>query len=116
MTVILDFFQSLQDQNPLASPTIKDIECGIVNCNYRFALTGQTWQAIREYYPNLVDRICVRSAIFARMSSDQKQQLVVELMRLGYYVGMYMRARAHISLYRERERDIDAESMKFIFL
>jgi len=34
-----------------------------------------------------VDRVCVRSAIFARMSSDQKQQLVVELMRLGYYVG-----------------------------
>lgn len=59
----------------------------MVNCNYRFALTGQTWQVMQEYYPDLVDRICVRSAIFARMSSDQKQQLVVELMRLGYYVG-----------------------------
>ncbi|EGI70387.1 Putative cation-transporting ATPase 13A3 [Acromyrmex echinatior] len=74
-------------QNHLVSlPTFKDIECGIANCNYRFALTGQTWQVMREYYPDIVDRVCIRSAIFARMNSDQKQQLVVELMRLGYYV------------------------------
>lgn len=78
---------SLQDHSTV-SPTIKDIECGITNYNYRFALTGQTWQTLREYYPDLVDRVCVRSAIFARMSSDQKQQLVIELMRLGYYVAM----------------------------
>ncbi|KAL6262371.1 hypothetical protein P5V15_007460 [Pogonomyrmex californicus] len=68
--------------------TIKDVERGIANCNYRFALTGHAWHVMREYYPELVDRVCVRSAIFARMSSDQKQQLVVELMRLGYYVAM----------------------------
>ncbi|XP_071570378.1 polyamine-transporting ATPase 13A3 [Temnothorax nylanderi] len=79
---------SSQAQDHSVSPTIKDVESGIANCNYRFALTGQTWQVMREYYPDLVDRVCVRSAIFARMSSDQKQQLVVELMRLGYYVAM----------------------------
>lgn len=77
---------SLQDRS--VSPTIKDIECGIASYNYRFALTGQTWQTLREYYPDLIDRVCVRSAVFARMSSDQKQQLIVELMRLGYYVAM----------------------------
>lgn len=70
-----------------ATPTIQDVEHGMVNCNYRFALTGQTWQALREHYPDLVDHICVRGTIFARMSSDQKQQLIMELMRLGYYVG-----------------------------
>ncbi|XP_018311217.1 probable cation-transporting ATPase 13A3 isoform X2 [Mycetomoellerius zeteki] len=79
--------QSLQN-NLVSPPTIKDIECGIANYNYRFALTGQTWQVMREYYPDIVDRICIRSAIFARMSSDQKRQLVVELMQLGYYVAM----------------------------
>ncbi|XP_018404242.1 PREDICTED: probable cation-transporting ATPase 13A3 [Cyphomyrmex costatus] len=78
----------LSSQNRLVSPTIKDIECGIANCNYRFALTGQTWQVMREYYPDIIDRVCIHSAVFARMSSDQKQQLVVELMRLGYYVVM----------------------------
>ncbi|KAL6418480.1 hypothetical protein ACFW04_012062 [Cataglyphis niger] len=76
-----------QDQ-VLTTPMIQDVERGIVNCNYRFALTGQTWQVLREHYPDLVDRICVRGTIFARMSSDQKQQLIMELMRLGYYVAM----------------------------
>lgn len=65
----------------------EDIERGIANFNYKFALTGRTWRVLREYYPDLVDGICVRSAIFARMSSDQKQQVVLDLMRLGYYVG-----------------------------
>lgn len=87
INVPYNFFQSLQDRS--VSPTIKDIECGIASYNYRFALTGQTWQTLREYYPDLIDRVCVRSAVFARMSSDQKQQLIVELMRLGYYVGTY---------------------------
>lgn len=69
-----------------------DIECGIIaDCNYKFILTGQTWRALREYFPDLIDRICVRGAIFARMSSDQKQQLVMELMGLGYYVGTHDR-------------------------
>lgn len=64
------------------------IEKGIqIEKNYRFALTGQTWQLLNEFYPELLPRICVRGAVFARMTSDQKQQLVVELMQLGYYVG-----------------------------
>ncbi|XP_043470600.1 polyamine-transporting ATPase 13A3-like isoform X1 [Leptopilina heterotoma] len=56
--------------------------------NYRFALTGQTWQLINEYYPEILPKICVRGAVFARMTSDQKQQLVVQLMQLGYYAVM----------------------------
>lgn len=65
------------------------MEQGIETKNYRFALTGQTWQLLKEFYPDIVPKICVRGAIFARMTSDQKQQLVLELMQLGYYVGMY---------------------------
>ncbi|XP_034233916.1 probable cation-transporting ATPase 13A3 [Thrips palmi] len=55
---------------------------------YVFAVTGRTWAALREHFPLLLPRICVRGAVFARMSSDQKQQLVNELQDLGYYVGM----------------------------
>lgn len=66
----------------------KDIERNINSINYRFALTGQSWQLLREHYPDIVPKICVRGAIFARMTSDQKQQLVLELMQLGYYVAM----------------------------
>ncbi|KAL0122241.1 hypothetical protein PUN28_007172 [Cardiocondyla obscurior] len=80
---------NLQDKkHTVLSKTITDIESGVGNCNYRFALTGQTWQAMQEYYPDLIDHVCVRGAVFARMNSDQKQQLVMELMRLGYYVAM----------------------------
>ncbi|XP_017759410.1 PREDICTED: probable cation-transporting ATPase 13A3 [Eufriesea mexicana] len=78
---------NLHDKN-FKIPKLKDIERNIGSINYRFALTGQSWQLLREYYPDIVAKICVRGAIFARMTSDQKQQLVLELMRLGYYVAM----------------------------
>ncbi|XP_043279713.1 polyamine-transporting ATPase 13A3-like [Venturia canescens] len=68
--------------------SLEALERGIKSSDYRFALTGQTWQLLREHYADLVPRICVRGAVFARMTSDQKQQLVLELMQLGYYVAM----------------------------
>ncbi|EFN68541.1 Probable cation-transporting ATPase 13A3 [Camponotus floridanus] len=55
---------------------------------YVFALTGKTWASIRQYYPELIPKVVTRGAIFARMSPDQKQQLVQELQSLGYYVAM----------------------------
>lgn len=54
---------------------------------YVFALTGKTWALVRQYYPELIPKLVTRGAIFARMSPDQKQQLVQELQSLGYYVG-----------------------------
>ncbi|KAK2576199.1 hypothetical protein KPH14_008404 [Odynerus spinipes] len=72
----------------LIMPVLDDVEQGLDIKNYRFALTGQTWQLLKEYYPEIVPKVCARGAIFARMTSDQKQQLVLELMQLGYYVVM----------------------------
>lgn len=71
----------------LTTSSLEAVERGLETTNYRFALTGQTWHLLREYYPELISKICVRGAVFARMTSDQKQQLVLELMQLGYYVG-----------------------------
>ncbi|KAG5867045.1 hypothetical protein JTB14_022162 [Gonioctena quinquepunctata] len=56
--------------------------------NYRFAMTGKVWAVIREYYSDLLPRICSRGNVFARMAPDQKQQLVQELQSLGYCVAM----------------------------
>lgn len=28
--------------------------------NYRFALTGKVWSVIKDYYPELIPRICTR--------------------------------------------------------
>ncbi|XP_012139702.1 polyamine-transporting ATPase anne boleyn isoform X2 [Megachile rotundata] len=55
---------------------------------YVFALTGKTWALVKQYYPELIPKLVTRGAIFARMSPDQKQQLVQELQCLGYYVAM----------------------------
>lgn len=35
---------------------------GLLN-NYRFALTGRVWAVIRDYYPELVPRICTRGKL-----------------------------------------------------
>jgi cation-transporting ATPase 13A3/4/5 len=66
-----------------------DVEAGIGQDNFKLVLTGKTWAIIRESFPELLPRICKKGAVFARMSSEQKQQLVQELQDLGYYVGQY---------------------------
>lgn len=58
------------------------------NNNYRFAMTGKTWTVIRDYFPELLPRFVTRGTVFARMSPDQKQFLVLELQDMGYYVAM----------------------------
>ncbi|XP_014228513.1 probable cation-transporting ATPase W08D2.5 [Trichogramma pretiosum] len=65
-----------------------DLEYGSYPNDYKLALTGDTWQLLREHHAELLPRICTKGVVFARMSSDQKQQLVVELMQLGYHVAM----------------------------
>ncbi|XP_058794306.1 polyamine-transporting ATPase 13A3 isoform X2 [Phymastichus coffea] len=56
--------------------------------DYAFSLTGKTWALVKQHYPELIPKITTRGTIFARMSPDQKQQLVQELQALGYYVAM----------------------------
>lgn len=51
------------------------------------AATGRTWDVVREHFREAMARLCVRGVVFARMSPDQKQQLVQELQTLGYSVG-----------------------------
>jgi cation-transporting ATPase 13A3/4/5 len=56
--------------------------------NYYFACTGKSFEVIRREHPDLLNKIAVRGKVFARMSPDQKQQLVEALQSLGYFVGM----------------------------
>ncbi|XP_060069309.1 polyamine-transporting ATPase 13A3-like [Ylistrum balloti] len=55
---------------------------------YHFAVEGRSWAIIRQYFPDIFPKVVVRGTIFARMSPDQKAQLVEALQELGYYVGM----------------------------
>jgi cation-transporting ATPase 13A3/4/5 len=52
------------------------------------AITGKTFKILRDFYPDLLNKLAVRGTVFARMAPEQKQQLVELLQELGYYVGM----------------------------
>lgn len=52
------------------------------------AITGKTFQIIREHYPTLLKQIAVRGTVFSRMSPEQKQYLIELLQEIGYYVAM----------------------------
>lgn len=58
------------------------------DCKMHLALTGDTWDVILKYYPELLSAVCVRGTVFSRMAPHQKQQLVEQLQSLQYYVGM----------------------------
>lgn len=58
--------------------------------NYRFAMTGKVWGIVRDFFPELIPKFITRGSVFARMSPEQKQQLVQELQTLGYYVGKFL--------------------------
>lgn len=55
---------------------------------FHFAISGKTFALIRDYLPDLIPKLVVRGTVFARMSPDQKKQLIEHLQELGYYVGM----------------------------
>lgn len=76
------FFDSDEDLNPYR--LAPELPCN----RYRFAMDGKTWAIVREYYPDLLPKFVTRGTIFARMSPDQKSQLITELQDLGYYVAM----------------------------
>jgi len=52
------------------------------------AVTGKTFRVLRDYYPDLLNKVAIRGTVFSRMSPDQKQQLIELLEDLGYYVAM----------------------------
>ncbi|KAJ8916563.1 hypothetical protein NQ315_000207 [Exocentrus adspersus] len=56
--------------------------------NYCFAITGNSWSNLVNYFPDTVARVVTKGVVFARMSGLQKQQLVEEFKGLGYYVAM----------------------------
>ncbi|KAK7028908.1 hypothetical protein SK128_015024 [Halocaridina rubra] len=55
---------------------------------HHYAVTGKAWGLLCQYFPDLIPRIVARGTVFARMSPDQKAQLVEELQSIDYIVGM----------------------------
>ncbi|XP_056009039.1 polyamine-transporting ATPase 13A3-like isoform X2 [Ostrea edulis] len=55
---------------------------------FHFAVEGRSWAVLQKHYPEILPKIAVKGTVFARMSPEQKGQLVELLQELGYYVGM----------------------------
>ena len=65
-----------------------NVENGLLNNRYHFALNGKSWAVLRVHFPQLLPKIIQRGTIFARMSPDQKAQLVEEYQAIDYIVSM----------------------------
>ncbi|KAK5649470.1 hypothetical protein RI129_000499 [Pyrocoelia pectoralis] len=66
----------------------KDVIIPMNMPNVRYAMSGITWRVIQKHFPLYIDDLVQGGVVFARMSGLQKQQLIQELNKQGYYTGM----------------------------
>lgn len=52
------------------------------------ALSGSTFAVLKKHFPRLLPKVLVQGTIFARMAPEQKTELVCDLQKLQYCVGM----------------------------
>lgn len=74
-------------QSAIYEDAIDDIENNFKYCKYHLAMSGKSWALAKEYFPELIPKLVTKGTVFARMSGEQKQQLILEIQALGYYVG-----------------------------
>ncbi|KAM3872209.1 polyamine-transporting ATPase 13A2 [Diretmus argenteus] len=55
---------------------------------YHLAINGKSFASLCDHFPEFLPKVLVRATVFARMAPDQKTQLVKELQKLNYRVGM----------------------------
>ncbi|XP_022090369.1 probable cation-transporting ATPase 13A3 [Acanthaster planci] len=59
-----------------------------VGCRTHYAIDGKSFQAVSELNTDAMATLAVQGTVFARMTPDQKAQLVESLQDLEYRVGM----------------------------
>uniref|UniRef100_A0A914C2A8 Cation-transporting ATPase n=1 Tax=Acrobeloides nanus TaxID=290746 RepID=A0A914C2A8_9BILA len=60
----------------------------LVQSSYHLAIAGPTFSVITHEYPELLDQLVCVCDVYARMSPDQKQQLINSLQEVDYTVAM----------------------------
>ena len=77
-----------------------------LDSSLHIAITGKTFAIIRDEFPeSFLEQISIRGTIFARMSPEQKQQLIELLQSVDYYVGMCGDGRWLLSTVADTEFD-----------
>lgn len=66
-----------------------DSESGhLFDSSYQVAISGATFDAVCQDYPELVEKLVCVCDVYARMSPDQKQLVVNKLQEINYTVAM----------------------------
>ncbi|XP_066529364.1 cation-transporting ATPase 13A2 isoform X2 [Hoplias malabaricus] len=55
---------------------------------YHLAINGKSFSVLCDHFPEYLPKVLMRGTVYARMSPDQKTQLVKALQKLNYRVGM----------------------------
>nr|XP_019945068.1 PREDICTED: probable cation-transporting ATPase 13A2 isoform X1 [Paralichthys olivaceus] len=55
---------------------------------HQLAINGKSFAVLCDHFPEYLPKVLMGTTVFARMSPDQKTQLVKELQKLDYRVGM----------------------------
>ncbi|KAL5492024.1 hypothetical protein EMCRGX_G017412 [Ephydatia muelleri] len=81
-------FQSTQAGNLVESQQISHHHETQLDKPFSLVIDGRSFDVVRSHFPDLIPKLLVKGTVFARMSPDQKAQLVIALQGLGYGVGM----------------------------
>ncbi|XP_060797743.1 polyamine-transporting ATPase 13A3 isoform X2 [Neoarius graeffei] len=84
------------NKNSCKPVSLEEVEIGIDDGpeeqrsveKYHFAMSGKSFAVITEHFQDLLQKLVLHGTVFARMSPDQKTQLVEALQSVDYYVGM----------------------------
>ncbi|XP_056421384.1 probable cation-transporting ATPase 13A5 [Hyla sarda] len=55
---------------------------------YYYAMSGKTYEVIKQHFPTIVPEILLNGTIFGRMTPKQKAGIIEDLQKADYYVGM----------------------------
>ncbi|XP_047459083.1 cation-transporting ATPase 13A2 isoform X2 [Mugil cephalus] len=82
---------TVEDGQPIATQNSTEvITQGLYQSGfgYHLAINGKSFAALCDCFPEHLPKVLMRATVFARMAPDQKTQLVKELQKLNYRVGM----------------------------
>ncbi|KAL5467469.1 hypothetical protein EMCRGX_G031695 [Ephydatia muelleri] len=84
-----DLLSSMEQQVSFLHPH-QDNHVGhsTVMSDFCLVVEGKSFATIRAHCPSVLPKLLVKGAVFARMSPDQKAQLVTDLQDLGYGTSM----------------------------
>ncbi|KAH9508704.1 hypothetical protein Btru_049665, partial [Bulinus truncatus] len=83
-----EHFNGPEDTVDIAAEQYTRVHIGEIVGRKHLAISGRCFGIVASYFPEILSKICVQGTIFARMSPEQKCQLIENLQSLDYTVGM----------------------------